>query len=146
MAAPSVRLTAVPRRRGRALLVAAAVVASVVAAGCGRDDFENDPRPAVAAEISVEIGSEEVVVSPREFGAGMVNFTIANLGDTEATLAIDGPTVAESDQVPPGGTATLKTELVTGAYRASAEGTEATPFDFEVGPERPSAKDELLLP
>jgi hypothetical protein len=61
-------------------------------------------------------------------------------------LAIDGPTVAESDQVAPGGTATLKTELVTGSYRAAAEGTEATPFNFEVGPERPSAKDELLLP
>ena len=122
------------------------MVAAIAVTGCGRDDFENDPRPATAAEISVEIGSDEVVVSPREFGAGMVNFTIANLGDIEATLAIDGPTVAESDQVAPGGTATLKTELVSGAYRASAEGTDAIPFDFEVGPERPSAKDELLLP
>ena len=122
------------------------MVAAIAVTGCGRDDFENDPRPAVAAEITVEIGSEEVVVSPSEFGAGMVNFTIANLGDIEATLAIDGPTVAESDQVPPGGTATLKTELASGSYRASAEGADVTPFDFQVGPPRESAKDELLLP
>jgi len=133
-------------RRGRLLLIAATVLAALVVTGCGRDDFENDPRPPLAAEISVELGDQRVVVSPREFGAGLVNFTIANLGDTEAALAIDGPTVAESDEVPPGGTATLRAELVSGEYRASAEGAEADPFDFEVGPERESAQDELLLP
>ena len=58
-------------------------------AGCGRDDFENDPRPPLPAEVSIELGQKEVVVSPAEFGAGLVNFTIANLGRTEASIAIN---------------------------------------------------------
>jgi hypothetical protein len=135
-----------PRRRGTALLAATLALAALGVAGCGRDDHENDPRPPVPAEVSVEIGQEEVVVSPSEFGAGPTNFTIANLGDRDAVLAIDGPTVAQSDEVPPGGTGVLKTELVSGDYRASAEGGDAAPFNFQVGAERPSAKDELLLP
>jgi len=135
-----------PRRRGTALLAATLALAAIVVAGCGRDDHENDPRPPVPAEISVKIGQEEVVVSPSEFGAGPTNFTIANLGDRGAIFAIDGPTVAQSDEVPAGGTGVLKTELVSGDYRASAEGGDAAPFNFQVGPERPSAQDELLLP
>ena len=129
------------------MLVALAVIAGALAlAGCGRDDFENDPRPPLPAEVSIEIGEDAVIVSPAEFGAGLVNFTIANLGDTEASIAIDGPTTDESDEVAPGGTTILKTEVSTGDYEAEALGTEASPFQFEVGPERESAQDDLLLP
>ena len=127
-------------------MAATLALAALVVAGCGRDDHENEPRPPVPAEISVKLEQGQVVVSPSEFGAGPTNFTIANLGDRDVVLAIDGPTVAQSDEVPPGGTGTLKTELVSGDYRASAEGADAVPFNFQVGPERPSAQDELLLP
>ena len=134
------------RRRGRALIALVVAVGAVALTGCGRDDFENDPRPPLPAEVSIEIGEKEVIVSPAEFGAGLVNFTIANLGETEAAIAIDGPTTAESDEVAPGGTTILKTEVSTGDYEAEALGTDASPFEFEVGPERESAQDDLLLP
>jgi hypothetical protein len=129
-----------------AFVAAAAAVIALVAAGCGRDDFENDPRPPVPAEISVKIGRGEVVVSPREFGAGLVNFEIANLDSVPATLTIDGPIETESDEIPARGNNSLKTELQTGSYEASVTGPEATPFAFEVGPERESAQNDLLLP
>jgi hypothetical protein len=133
------------RSRGTALVVAILSLAALVA-GCGRDDFDNEPRPPVAAEVSIELGTDAVIVSPAAFGAGLVNFTIANLGDTPAAIEIDGPTVARSDEIPPGGTTQLKTEVVTGDYEATADGADIAPFEFEVGPERPSAQDELLLP
>jgi hypothetical protein len=41
------------RRRGRALLFAVTLMVAVAVAGCGRDDFNNDPRPPIPAEISV---------------------------------------------------------------------------------------------
>jgi hypothetical protein len=133
------------RRRGIALLLSIGLAALVVA-GCGRDDFENEPRPAVPAEITVEIGAGEVVVSPASFGAGLVNFTIANLTKTPTTLAITGPTEAESDEIPAGGNTILKADIRTGEYEASADDAEARPFSFTVGPDRESGQNDLLLP
>jgi hypothetical protein len=133
------------RRRGIALLLSIGLAAFAVA-GCGRDDFENEPRPPVPAEITVEIGAGEVVVSPATFGAGLVNFTIANLSPTPTTLAISGPTDAESDEIPPGGNTVLKTDIATGEYEASADDAQARPFNFRVGPERESGQNDLLLP
>ena len=134
------------RRRGRALVAGAVLAALFVAACGGRDDFENEPRPPVPAEITVKIGDGEVVVSPRTFGAGLVNFEIANFEDSPAVLAIDGPTEAVSEEIAPRGNNTLKTELKTGSYQVSADGVAATPFSFEVGPERESGQNDLLLP
>jgi hypothetical protein len=135
------------RRRGRALVaVAVALVVALALAACGRDDFANDPRPPVPAEITVKIGDGEVVVSPKEFGAGLVSFEIANFEDTAATFAIEGPTEAVSDEIPARGNNSLKTQLETGSYEASADGVDARPFSFQVGPERESGQNDLLLP
>jgi hypothetical protein len=135
------------RRRGRAQFVAAAlVVVAVVVAGCGRDDFENNPRPPVPAEVSVKIARDGVAVSPKEFGAGLANFTIANLTTKPGTLAIDGPVDADSDEIPAAGTGTIKVAMKTGSYEASVSGIAVRPFSFTVGPERPSGQNDLLLP
>jgi hypothetical protein len=132
--------------RRRTLLVLSVGLAALAVAGCGRDDFENEPRPPVPAEITVKIGDGEVAVSPAEFGAGQVNFTIANFEEEPAVLAIEGPVDAVSEEVAPGGNGDLRAQLETGEYEASAEGVEALPFDFVVGTERESGQDELLLP
>jgi hypothetical protein len=122
-------------------------VALVAVAGCGRDDFENDPRPAVPAEITIKISDQDVVVSPAEFGAGLVNFTIANLTNEAAILTVEGPVVAETGEIPPLGNTQMKAEMETGSYDVSVEGpTGVLPFQLEVGPDRPSGQDELLLP
>jgi hypothetical protein len=144
------------RRRGRALLapaldraallVAAALVIALVAAGCGRDDFENDPRPPIPGEVTVKIGDGEVVISPAEFGAGPTNFEIANFYDIGTVLRIDGPSSVESDEIPARGNARLTTELKTGDYTARVDSVGAKPFRFTVGSDRPSGQNDLLLP
>jgi hypothetical protein len=134
------------RRRGRALLFAAALVTALAVAGCGRNDFKNDPRPPVPAEVSVKIAKDGVAVSPKEFGAGLVNFTIANLTEQTGTLAIHGPVNADTTEIPPAGTDTIKVEMKTGSYEASVDGIAVRPFNFTVGPERPSGQNDLLLP
>src|SRR5207342_1767087 len=127
-----------PRRRGRALLVAAALLGVLAVAGCGSSDFKNDPRPPIPAEVSVKMATDGVAVSPKEFGAGLVNFTIANLANQPGSLAIHGPVNATSDQIAPGDAATIKVQMKTGSYEASVDGIAARPFSFTVGPERPS--------
>jgi hypothetical protein len=134
------------RERGRVLLFAVALVTALAVVGCGGSDFKNDPRPAIPAEVSVKIARDGVGVSPHEFGAGLVNFTIANLTTKPGALAIHGPVDAETDEIPPAGTDTLRVQMRTGSYEASVSGLSAAPFDFKVGPERPSAQNQLLLP
>jgi hypothetical protein len=135
------------RRRRRAQFVAAAlVVVALVVAGCGRDDFENNPRPPIPAEVSVKIAKDGVAVSPKEFGAGLANFTIANLTTRPGTLAIDGPVEADSDEIPAAGTGTIKVDMKTGSYEASVSGIAVRPFSFTVGPQRLSGQNDLLLP
>jgi hypothetical protein len=143
-------------RRGRALFLpdnpaavfvaAVGVVAVLALAGCGRDDFKNDPRPPIPAEVSVKIATDGVVVSPKEFGAGLVNFTAANLTNQTGSLAIHGPVDADSDEIAPGDTRTIKVQMQSGSYEASVDGISVRPFSFTVGPERPSGQNDLLLP
>ncbi|HEY7267796.1 MAG TPA: hypothetical protein VH501_08890 [Solirubrobacterales bacterium] len=134
------------RERGRVLLFAAAALTVLLIAGCGRDDFKNDPRPPVPAEVSVKIAKDGVGVSPKEFGAGLVNFTIANLTTDPGTLSIHGPVDADSAEIPPAGTGTVRLDMKTGTYEASVSGIAVRPFAFTVGAERPSAQNQLLLP
>jgi hypothetical protein len=134
------------RRRGRALLVLAVPLAAIAVAGCGRNDFKNDPAPPVPAEVTVKIAQDGVGIAPKAFGAGLVNFTIANLTDKTGSLAIHGPVSANSDSIAPAGTEILKVEMKTGSYEASVDGIAVRPFNFTVGPERPSSQNDLLLP
>jgi hypothetical protein len=128
------------------LLFAAALVTALAVAGCGRDDFKNDPRPPIPAEVSVKIGNDGVAVSPKEFGAGLVNFTIANLTTDPGARASHGPVDADSSEIPPAGTGTVKVDMKTGSYEASVSGIAVRPFSFTVGPERASGQNDLLLP
>jgi hypothetical protein len=128
------------------LLAAAVALAALVVAGCGRDDFKNDPRPPVPAEVSVKIASDGVAVSPKVFGAGLVNFTVANLTNETGSLAIHGPVDATSNDIGPGDADTVKIAMKTGSYEASVDGIAVRPFQFTVGPERPSGQNDLLLP
>jgi hypothetical protein len=134
-------------RRGRALfLPAAALVAVLAIAGCGRNDFKNDPGQPIPAEVSVKIATDGVVVSPKEFGAGLVNFTVANLTNQTGSLVIRGPVNAESDAMGPSDTQTIKVQVKSGSYEASSNGIGVRPFRFTVGPERPTGQNQLLLP
>jgi hypothetical protein len=128
------------------LLLAAALVMALAVAGCGRNDFKNDPRPPIPAEVSVKIAKDGVAVSPKKFGAGLANFTIANLTTESGTFAIHGPVSAASSEIPPAGAESLRVDMKTGSYEASVTGITAAPFRFTVGPERPSGQNDLLLP
>ena len=126
-------------------MIAAAVLV-LAAAGCGRNDFKNDPRPPVPQEVAVKIATDGVGVSPKTFGAGLAMFTVANLTNQAGSLTIHGPVSAQTDSIPPAGTGSVKVNLTSGNYEASVDGFAVKPFRFTVGPERASAQNDLLLP
>jgi hypothetical protein len=145
-----------PRRARQTSFAALATLAALSLGACGSEDFTNEPpRAAAEIEVTARVDQREVVVSPNHFGAGLVNFTIANFSDSPARFTLSGPKDAASQPIPPGAPASgqeptvvnLKVELPEGSYEASAGGgASAQPDTVEVGPERQSSRDKLLLP
>lgn len=131
------------------VLLAAAAALALGLAACGGDDEEiaSEERPPSPIEVTASIKDRAVEVSPADVGAGLANITISNQSDDPAAFTLSGPTDVATAEIPPGATANLKAELVEGSYEASAgEDAESRPGELEVGPERESAQNELLLP
>ncbi len=131
--------------RGGALGLLAPVL--LLLGACGEDDFPNDPRPPAPIELTAAIDQRSVTISPQNLGAGLVVLTVSNQTDEPTRLTLEGPTSETSDEIPPGGTGSVKAALVEGEYEAAA-GAEIgiEPATLEVGPERPSSQNELLQP
>jgi hypothetical protein len=127
--------------------VALVVVSLLVFAGCGRDDFNNDPRPPTPLEATVEITDQAVQISPTAFGAGLVNFTIANNSSDSAVFSLTGRTDQTSEPIPANGNTTFKIPMETGTYEAGVyRKPSIKKAQIKVGAERPSAQNDLLLP
>jgi hypothetical protein len=135
-------------RPRHALLPAGIAVLGLAAAGCGSEDHPNEPRPPKPIEITARVDDEVVDVSPAEFGAGLAVFTISNQSDEAVALTLDGPVAATSQPIEPGSvTDDFKVDLQEGEYEVTGGlESKAKSTELVVGPERPSAQDELLLP
>lgn len=130
-----------------ALAVTCALLAAG-AAGCGGDEeIASEPRPPAPTEVTASIKDRAVDVSPAQVGAGIANITVANLTNDPVRLTLTGPVDDATEEIAPRATARLRTDLEPGTYQVTAgEGSNARPSRLEVGPARPSAQNELLLP
>ena len=121
-------------------------------AGCGGDDFENDPRPATAVTLTGVVQATGVTVSPNNRGAGPFLITISNQTKKAHTLTLEGDSVEETvGPVQPQDTATIQATFEPGTYEvragsARAVAKEIPPAELTIGPPRDSSADELLLP
>ena len=83
------------RKRGWPAWTLTIVGAVCVLAGCGEDDFANEPRPAVAKELTGVIQDSGVSVSPSKEGAGPFLITISNQTKEPHTVTLEGGEVRE---------------------------------------------------
>ena len=129
-------------------IAALAAMAALSLGACGEDDFTNDPaRASATINVAAKVDKREVVVSPNRFGAGLVNFTIANFSDSPVRFTLSGPKEAASQPIPPGAPGSLKVELPEGSYEATAgQAASPQPATVKVGPTRPGSQNKLLLP
>jgi hypothetical protein len=139
------------RVRGVATFAVALVAAT--AAGCGEDDFENEPRPPVPMELTGVIQEDKLTVSPsRNIGAGPFTILISNQTETEHTVTLEGGSIQEQvGPVAPDDTVEIKRTLAPGSYEVSAGSARAVrreiqPAVLDIGEERKSSSNELLLP
>lgn len=131
--------------RGRCA-VAGLLVAAVSVAGCGAEEFPNDPRPPAPIELSGKIDDQRVTVVPSRVGAGLATFTITNQSGDDVQLDFRGPNRARTTEIPAGGVGVLQFELETGEYTVEPDVPTIGPATMTVGAERPSARNDLLLP
>ena len=68
--------------------LAGVAVAALLVAGCGEDDFANEPRTPVRVELTGVIQEDKVTISPAKVGAGPILITISN--QTERARTITG--------------------------------------------------------
>ena len=77
----------------------------------------------------------------------LVGITIANLTDIDTPLEIKGPRDETSPLIVANGTASFKVDLPTGDYLISAADIPgAVAARLNVGPDRASSQNDLLLP
>ena len=133
----------------RALTATAVVLLAVVAGGCGSDDeARSDERPPVPINISINLNEEGITASPDNFGAGPITMLVANQSGASQTLTLEGPRLRRSvGPINPQDTATVRLRVQPGEHTVSAgESAGLREATLTVGPERPSAQNDLLLP
>jgi hypothetical protein len=133
------------RRKRLASLGVSALLLVVAVTGCGSSNFPNDPRPPTPIEVSARVDSQRVQVAPDRFGAGLVNFTIANISSGPVTFDVTGPTKG-STEIQPGTPDSLRMSMKEGTYRVTASKPKIKPATITVGPERRSSQNQLLEP
>jgi hypothetical protein len=130
------------------LAVAATVIVGV---GCGAEDFANDPRPPAPIQLSARVGPDDVRLSPngaggQSVGAGLASFTISNQTDSEVSLTFVGPSEQRTAPIVSEGEMNYQIDLLEGTYVVATDDPTIDDAELRVGPERPSAQNDLLLP
>jgi hypothetical protein len=134
-------------RRGRTAALATLAGLTIAAlAGCGAESFPNNPRPPEQLEVSARVDSQRVQISPDKFGAGLVNFTVANLSGSPIKFTVSGPKNSSTVEIAPGAPDYLKMKLTEGTYQATAGKPKIRPATIRVGSERNTSQNKLLLP
>ena len=133
----------------------AAVAGSVAFAGCGSgSDYANNPRPPETLTISAAVFPGRIVVSPQRFGAGQVNLLVTNQTNRSVQLVLETSDQPGSDKagvqqqlgpVNPQGTTSVKVNLTQGQWDLRVVDGLAR-VALTVGPQRPSAQNQLLEP
>jgi hypothetical protein len=133
-------------------MTAAVLTVGVVVAGCGEEDFANEPRPPVPVELTGVIQDDAVTISPSRIGAGPVLITISNQTQHDTTITLEGTsTRTRVGPVAPLDTTTIQRTLDPGLYEVRAGSKvalrrEIRPAELEIGRERRSSSNDLLLP
>ena len=138
---------------GGRVLATVAVVAALVAAGCGDEDFEREARAPVRLGLSGVIQKDAVTVSPaRDLGAGPFEFTISNQTDERHTVTLEGERVkVDAGSVDPTDTLTFRQTLEPGRYEVRAGSEQAVPKEIkpavlDIGAERADSNSDLAQP
>ncbi len=154
------------------MAILAGLGAVALGVGCGPESHPNDPRPPLAAEVTVSITDQTIEAEPAAVGTKtsngaalnsnqgkapeadpdaplIVNFTIVNTTNTDTTIQVKGSGGFEKSSGPlvATGNGQFKVGMPTGRYTLEAADLPAAKSaTFTVGSKRVSSQNDLLLP
>ncbi len=141
--------------RLHAALGAAALAAPVIA-GCGDSGSRvNELRPPSPVVITAAISKDKVSVSPTSFGAGPIRLIVTNQTDRSQQITLESAGAPGSSEtgirqetgpINPRDTASLAATVSQGSYRVHVKGNDISAAELDVGEERESSQQDLLLP
>lgn len=135
-----------PRRLPTLTALAAALIALAIAGCAGNESYENRPKAPAVLTVSVIVGEDEIQMSPRGWGAGPVRFIAVNQTGTRQIVSFDSDRLERDVPVGSGQSANFKMTTAPGPFSISASNVAANALDFEVGPERETAQNDLTQP
>lgn len=138
--------TRTPRRLPTLVAFAAALIALAIGGCAGNESYRNDPKPPAVLTVSVIVAEDDISMSPRGWGAGPIRFIVANQTGTRQIVSFDSDRIERDVPVGAGQSANFKLTTQPGMFTISASNVAASPLEFEVGPERETAQNDLTQP
>jgi hypothetical protein len=142
--------------RTHVVALGTAAVAAIVAAGCGDDsDYKNTDRPPAPIVITAYIAKDKISVSPTNFGAGPIQLKVVNSTDRSQSVTLETADKPGSDAagvrqvtgpINPNDNATLSANVRQGTYSVHVGGDDIRAATLDVGQERPTSQQDLMLP
>lgn len=141
-----------------AAFAACALVSALALSACGssHNDSQNATRPPTPIVISAAISDQQVSISPKRFGAGPITLLISNQSNATQQVTLEtsdtpgsgepGATAVKTGPINPSETASVKAVVREGVYELHTAGDDVEPVTLTIGPERPSAQNDLLQP
>jgi hypothetical protein len=131
----------------RACAIWLAVAAVVVVAGCStREEYKNELKPPRVMTVSVIVTETRIGVSPGTFGAGPTRFVVSNKTDVKQRVSFEGERLSHQLTLGPGETDLFKADTYPGPIEIDGDHTTAEPVTVTVGPERPTAQNDIEQP
>jgi hypothetical protein len=133
----------------------ALLAGGLLIAGCGSgNSYKNNPRPAAPINVTAFVGAKRVSVSPNQFGAGPIVVIVTNQSNSSQDVTFQndlagggkGDVTQSTGPINPGDTGQLKLDVVQGKYVVKTGDNGIRPASVNVGPQRPSAQNDLLQP
>jgi hypothetical protein len=141
--------------RLHAALGATALAAPLVAGCGGSDTHANEERPPSPIVVTASISKDKVSVSPASFGAGPIRLIVTNQTDRSQQITLesaedpgssDAGIRQETGPINPRDTASLAATVTEGRYHVHVKGNDISSAKLDVGEQRESSQQDLLLP
>lgn len=134
------------RSFARAAALALLLLAAISLGGCVDEEYQNKPRPPVAKTLSAFVGEDQIAYSPKQFGAGPTRFVITNQTGVNQKVTVSTDRLERSVSIEPQQTSEFKMTIEPGYLSIDADKSAADAAELEIGPERPSAQNDLDQP